>query len=351
MRSHKQGTYGVLGLAAALLLGLFVIGRLIVAAAEIERDPVATGSAQRPCRSPREKPVTVDPEAAPPSAEAPGTGGGRLAAVLDWLRSRANNSLSRLALLWFRRYLEASRNSGAALTAYFTLSALPTALVIVAFFNLADGNDNAFAERVISHMKLNGTTASLVHDLFGSTSNNLLAATLTIVIGFLLWGLAIGQLYQDLYARVWRIHVGGVADQLRFTIWFFVTSGLVALMTVSTANLRSDGWLVLIPVWIVGSTIFWLWTPASCFTAWSRCARSSRGAPRRSRPGRHGRHLAAVDRTHDQPERQGLRLVRSRPRALRLHLHRDHHLDVLRRLLARLGRMAANRAKSGKELP
>ena len=77
--------------------------------------------------------MTLDPEAprpaAPGSAEAPGTGGGRLAAVLGWLRSRANNSLSRLALLWFRRYLEASRNSGAALTAYFTISALPTALV------------------------------------------------------------------------------------------------------------------------------------------------------------------------------------------------------------------------------
>ena len=110
-------------------------------------------------------------------------------------------------------------------------------------------------------MKLDGTTANLVHDLFGSTSNNLLAATLTIVIGFLLWGLAIGQLYQDLYARLWRIHVGGAADQLLFTIWFFVTSGLIALMTVSAANLRSHGWLVLIPAWIAGSTIFWLWTP------------------------------------------------------------------------------------------
>ena len=33
-------------------------------------------------------------------------------------------SLSRLAILWFRRYLEASRNSGAALSTYFTLSAL-----------------------------------------------------------------------------------------------------------------------------------------------------------------------------------------------------------------------------------
>ena len=32
---EKQGTYGVLGVAAALLLGLFIIGRLVVAAAEI----------------------------------------------------------------------------------------------------------------------------------------------------------------------------------------------------------------------------------------------------------------------------------------------------------------------------
>src|SRR5206468_11648793 len=32
---EKQGTYGVLGLAAVLLLGLFVVGRVVVAAAEI----------------------------------------------------------------------------------------------------------------------------------------------------------------------------------------------------------------------------------------------------------------------------------------------------------------------------
>jgi len=44
-------------------------------------------------------------------------------------------------------------------------------------------------------------------------------------LGFLLWGLAIGQLYQDLYARAWRIHVGTVADQALFAIWFFVATG------------------------------------------------------------------------------------------------------------------------------
>ena len=179
----------------------------------------------------------------------------------DWLHGHADTPLARLALLWLRRYLEASRNSGAAASIYFTLSALPTALVVIAFFNLAAKNENAFSNRLIAHMKLDATTASLVRELFGSTSNNVLAATLTIVFGFLLWGLGIGQVYRDLYARAWRIQVGSVTDQVRFAIWFFVTSGLVALMTVSAANLRSDGWLVLIPAWIAASIIFWLWTP------------------------------------------------------------------------------------------
>jgi membrane protein len=193
--------------------------------------------------------------------EASGTGGGRLAAISAWLRGRADNRVARFASLWFRRYLEASRNSGAAASAYFTLSALPTALVAVAFFKHGASDQNAFAARLITHLKLNGATANVVHDLFGTTSNNLLAASVTVVIGFLLWGLAIGQLYQDVYARAWRIHIGTAADQALFAIWFLVVSGVVGLMTASAAELRSDGWLVLIPAWFAGSTIFWLWTP------------------------------------------------------------------------------------------
>jgi hypothetical protein len=76
------------------------------------------------------------------------------------------------------------------------------------------------------------------------------------LIGFLLWGLSIGQQYQDLYARGWRIHVGTTADQAIFTIWFFVASALVALMTVLASELRSNGWLVALPAWIAGSMGF-----------------------------------------------------------------------------------------------
>jgi membrane protein len=187
--------------------------------------------------------------------------GSRLAAARDWLSTRVDTSLGRLTLIWFRRYFEASRNSGAAAAAYITLSTLPTALVIVALFNKADGSDNAFAERLTSHMRLDGRTASLVHDLFGTTSDNLLAASFTVIVGFLVWGLSVGLLYRDVYARAWRIEVGSPADQVLFAIWFFVFSGLLALLTLSASALHAAGWLAVLPAWIVGSMVFWLWTP------------------------------------------------------------------------------------------
>jgi uncharacterized BrkB/YihY/UPF0761 family membrane protein len=217
--------------------------------------PVSVASGEQPA------PDDLPSEDGGPVKESPGTGGSRLAAAEGWLHERTDSGLGQLVVLWSRRYFESSRNSGAAATTYITLSVLPTALVIIAIFNLAKGDENAFADRLISHMNLDESTASLVHQLFGTTANNLAAASLTIVIGFLIWGLSIGQQYQDLYARAWRIHVGTAADQARFTIWFFVASGLVALMVASASELRAEGWLVLLPAWIAGSMVFWLWTP------------------------------------------------------------------------------------------
>ena len=110
-------------------------------------------------------------------------------------------------------------------------------------------------------MKLDGATASIVRDLFGTTADNVAAASVAVVIGFLIWGISIGQLYQDVYARAWRIHVGSAADQLRYTIWFFVVSGILAVMFGSASELRASGWLVALPIWVGGSIVFWLWTP------------------------------------------------------------------------------------------
>jgi uncharacterized BrkB/YihY/UPF0761 family membrane protein len=210
-----------------------------------------------------EQPAVLDAESqpAPVEAEAPMTSKSRLSGLRNWLSKRADTSLARLALLWFHRYFEASRNSGASAATYVTLSVLPAGLVFIALFNLARGDENAYAHRLITHMRLDGKTASIVSDLFGTTSDNVLAAAITVVIGFLIWGLSIGQLYQDLYARAWRIQVNAPTDQLFFVIFFFVFSLVFALAAGSAAELRSAGWFVVIPVWIIGSLIFWLWVP------------------------------------------------------------------------------------------
>jgi membrane protein len=162
---------------------------------------------------------------------------------------------------WWQRYFEASHNSGSAATLYSLLSVFPTTLVAIAYFHSSGGDTNAAANRLITHLKLTGSTASLVRDTFGTVSNNATAATVTVVIGFLFWGLGLGQIYQDLYARAWRIKVGSPTDQGRFAIFFFVVTGFVGLVGVSAAELRSTGWIVLVPVWLVGSTVVWLWVP------------------------------------------------------------------------------------------
>jgi uncharacterized BrkB/YihY/UPF0761 family membrane protein len=181
--------------------------------------------------------------------------------LLDWLRGRADTSLGRLAFLWFRRYFEASSNSGSAAAAYITLSVLPAALVIIGLFNLAQGDESAFADRVVQHMKLDGAAADIVRDLFGTTADNVTVASVAVVIGFLIWGISIGQLYQDVYARAWRIHVGSAADQLRYTIWFFLISGLLAVIVRLGGRAPGQRLVIALPLWICGSIVFWLWTP------------------------------------------------------------------------------------------
>ena len=185
----------------------------------------------------------------------------RIARVQAWLGRRVDTRLGRFSLQWFRRYFEASTNSGSAATIYSALSVFPTAMVAIAYFNWSGGDTNAFADRLIDHLRLDGSTAELVREMFGTASSNALAATIAAIAGCLLGGLGIGQIVQTLYARAWRIEVGSAADQGRFAIWFFVVSGLFALLAVSAAELRAAGWIVVVVVWLFGSTLFWLWTP------------------------------------------------------------------------------------------
>jgi uncharacterized BrkB/YihY/UPF0761 family membrane protein len=186
---------------------------------------------------------------------------GRARSVQQWLARRSDTPVGRLALLWFRRYFEASQNSGSAATVYTFLSVGPLFLAAAGLFHAAGTDTTAFAERLIEHNHLSGETARLVRETFGTTSRNALAASATAVIGFVLWGIGIGQIYRDVYARAWRIEVRTLSDQVRFTIWFFVFSGLLGLFIIFAGNLRNASYAGAVVVWLVVSTGFWVWTP------------------------------------------------------------------------------------------
>jgi membrane protein len=186
---------------------------------------------------------------------------GRVERLMGWLRDRSDRPLGRLGFQWFRAYFAASRNSGCAITIYSCLSVLPAALVFIAALYAA-GNVNLFAQHLVNHLNLTGSTADLVRGTFGSSSSNALAASVTMIVTFLLWGIGIGQLYQDVYARAWGISVATAADQVLYAIFFFVFAAAVSLVLVAQAELGDTGrWLVLIPVWILGSLVFWLGVP------------------------------------------------------------------------------------------
>jgi hypothetical protein len=187
---------------------------------------------------------------------------GRVERIMAWLRERSDRPLGRLGFQWFRAYFAASRNSGCAITIYASLSVLPAALVFVAVVYSVGGDVNVYAQHLVDHLSLSGSTATLVKETFGSASSNKLAATVTMIVTFLLWGIGIGQLYQDVYARAWGIQVASAADQVLYTIFFFVFTAALTGVMVAQSELGDTGrWLVLVPVWILGSLAFWLATP------------------------------------------------------------------------------------------
>jgi membrane protein len=187
--------------------------------------------------------------------------GDRAKAVQQWLTHRADIPVGRLALQWFRRYLEASHNSGSVATLFLFLSVGPLMLAMTGLFHAAGGNANALARHLIEHHGLTGETASLVRETFGTAATNALGGSVAAIIGFILWGVGVGEIYQDVYARAWRIRVRTLSDKARFTIWFLVLSGLLALYFVVAGDLKKSGWAVVVPIWLVVSTAFWLWTP------------------------------------------------------------------------------------------
>src|SRR5262249_1837237 len=111
------------------------------------RAPDLVGARTAPDRRRRDQRDVVGPQ---PEGDEVSRGRGlvgtRVGNIRDWLAKQTNSWVGRLSFLWFKRYMEASKNSGASTTAYFMLSMFPTFLVAIAIFSLTGGDANALAE-------------------------------------------------------------------------------------------------------------------------------------------------------------------------------------------------------------
>ena len=140
---------------------------------------------------------------------------------------------------------------------------MPFVLAVIGLTHAAGGDTNSFAERLIDHLKLTDPTAGLVRETFGAASSNALAATLAGRCRLPDLGARPGA---DLPGRL-RPRLG---DQEK---WIGGRPGAVRHLLLRpqrsrrcspsspSAQLRDTGWYVLVPVWLVASTVFWLWTP------------------------------------------------------------------------------------------
>ena len=182
-------------------------------------------------------------------------------AVQDWLSRRADTRLGRLSLQWFRAYFEASRNSGCAATVYSSLSVLPAALVAVGVLPLVGERHERVcgasdhppeAERGHRQPRSGHVRQRIIECSCGDHHGrhqlpHLGHRNRPDLPGRLRPRLAdqgrIGGrpgAVRDLLLRPHRRH--RARSRLR-------------------RGARAAGWFVVLPVWLVGSTVFWLWVP------------------------------------------------------------------------------------------
>jgi hypothetical protein len=185
--------------------------------------------------------------------------------ALRWAEHRldhhANGRLGSLALGCVRRYAESSRNSVSALVVNVFLSVVPALLAVYAVAGLSIKHENSLARHLIYHLHLHAPTAVLVARTFGSVASNAAAASVFSLLTFVVFGLPIGKVLQDFYARAWRIRVGSPTDQWRFALWFVILMVLLGLQMSEESLVSATGWELFLPVWFAVLVAFALWTP------------------------------------------------------------------------------------------
>ncbi len=188
--------------------------------------------------------------------------GNRLVRWGEWrLERHSSGRLGSLVLGCLRRYAESSENSAEALVLGTFLSVIPALLAVYALADLSSGAGNGIAQHLTYRLHIHEPAAALVASAFGSEASNAAAASVVGLLGFLIFGLGLGKIVQDVYARAWRIRVGSPTDRWRFALWFVVSTALLGLQVAEESVVSSLGWVLFSPIGLAVLVAFWLWTP------------------------------------------------------------------------------------------
>ena len=177
------------------------------------------------------------------------------------LERHSSGRLGSLALGWLQRYAESSEYSAAALVLGTFLSMVPALLAVYALADLSAGSGNGIAQHLSYRLHIHQPAVALVVSAFGSEASNAAAASVVGLLGFLIFGLGLGKIVQDVYARAWRIRVGSPADRWRFAVWFIVSTILLGLQVTEESVVSALGWVLVSPIGFAVLVVFWLWTP------------------------------------------------------------------------------------------
>jgi len=179
-----------------------------------------------------------------------------------WIESQDPSSWRGVAIGAWRRYRAVDGPlQSALLSLYILVAVLPALLVTEEYL---DSHPAALAQQVVRHYDLNGTTATMLHDVLANTRTHELGSALLAIGGALVFGLGFGHVLQLVHSRAWDVALPErVSDQLLYAAVLFVVYLFVLLIEVQVTEVGGSAWVELLfaLAWAVVLALFFTWSP------------------------------------------------------------------------------------------
>jgi membrane protein len=182
----------------------------------------------------------------------------------EWVDRQDPATRRGVVIHWYRRFRESDGGLfGVLVTAYFFVTAIPAAVVMMSYVY---NDPTELAARLSGRLALTGAVKSMLYSVLTGASGHQFGATVIAVVDVLFFGMGFGRVLQVAHARAWRIDLGKpqMADQARYFVTLLVPLALVLVFVIQTHALHGQpswiGWLTL-PLWFAGLLYYFVWMP------------------------------------------------------------------------------------------